>query len=519
MRVVVDVRGRLKHGRSGLIGDHGRCRARHREFRADEAGAILVLALVYIIVISAIVAALSTWALNDLNNTTQFSSARNTDYSANSATDLAINSIRTNPISWSLEDPSPPNPPNTLPTNCWGAQNTTSSLTTDGVAMSAWCSTFQNLASPDTRVVTISTCKSSESATACGKDPLLQAVVTFDDYPSGGGPLLTQQCTTTCGDGAILNGWNWAPGVGINSISFVSISPSVATVGGATYTPVAAATSNLPVTISLDASSVGCAISNGVVSFTGVGTCIIDANQPGNSFYYTAATQVQQSISVVSLSLTQVAAGSESTSAVSVPAPSPAPQLSVTGANGPVYLVVAAYENSASRSCTGISGSGLKSYSLIASNVWYSAGSNFFGMCVYSATGNTTAGPVTVSFSGSTAYATIQVVEVSGYNSTSVGLTHVTPSGGSDSAPVASLGNTPGGESDEVIIGDMTNSPGSLPSWQSVSGFSTPFSVSPGGSGTDTFSSALYFGRAVASTTGSLSGNAEWETVGVEIQP
>jgi hypothetical protein len=83
------------------------------------------------------------------------------------------------------------------------------------------------------------------------------------------------------------------------TIWFTSTAPASTVVGGITYTPTATATSGLPVEISLDASSSGCSLSGlGVVSFTGVGVCVIDANQTG-SINYNAAPQVQQSILVV----------------------------------------------------------------------------------------------------------------------------------------------------------------------------------------------------------------------------
>jgi hypothetical protein len=82
------------------------------------------------------------------------------------------------------------------------------------------------------------------------------------------------------------------------SISFSSTAPAGATVGGATYSPVASATSGLTVALTVDSSSSSvCAIASGVVSFTGVGSCTLDANQAADS-NYTAATQVQQSFSV-----------------------------------------------------------------------------------------------------------------------------------------------------------------------------------------------------------------------------
>jgi hypothetical protein len=81
------------------------------------------------------------------------------------------------------------------------------------------------------------------------------------------------------------------------SITVTSTAPTGATVGGATYTPAATASSGLAVAITLDASSAGCSLSGGLVSFTGTGTCVIDFNQTGNGTY-AAAAEKQQSIAV-----------------------------------------------------------------------------------------------------------------------------------------------------------------------------------------------------------------------------
>lgn len=61
----------------------------------------------------------------------------------------------------------------------------------------------------------------------------------------------------------------------------------------------AATAFDLAVAISLDSASAGCALVGNVVSFTGAGTCVIDANQAG-SVNYKAAAQVQQSVGVTS---------------------------------------------------------------------------------------------------------------------------------------------------------------------------------------------------------------------------
>jgi hypothetical protein len=81
------------------------------------------------------------------------------------------------------------------------------------------------------------------------------------------------------------------------TISFTSSAPGAAKFGG-TYAVTATATSSLAVTFSIDAGSASvCSLSGSQVSFTGVGTCKINANQTGNSSYNVAA-QAQQSFAV-----------------------------------------------------------------------------------------------------------------------------------------------------------------------------------------------------------------------------
>jgi len=65
--------------------------------------------------------------------------------------------------------------------------------------------------------------------------------------------------------------------------------PATATIGGS-YAPAATASSGLPVAFSLDASSTGCALAAGTVTFTGAGACVVDADQPGNATYAAALT-------------------------------------------------------------------------------------------------------------------------------------------------------------------------------------------------------------------------------------
>ena len=94
------------------------------------------------------------------------------------------------------------------------------------------------------------------------------------------------------------------------TITFTSSPPSSATVGG-TYTQTATGGgSGNPVTFSIDTSSTSgaCSISGAKVSFTGTGTCVIDANQAGNRTY-AAASQVRQTITVAAAKSSSTAMG------------------------------------------------------------------------------------------------------------------------------------------------------------------------------------------------------------------
>ncbi|MCW2495775.1 IPT/TIG domain-containing protein [Jatrophihabitans sp.] len=82
------------------------------------------------------------------------------------------------------------------------------------------------------------------------------------------------------------------------SLRFASTAPTTAVAGGSTYTPTfTKGSSPSPVVVSVDASSSACTVTNNVVSFTHVGTCLLDANQAASGDYL-AATQAQQSVTV-----------------------------------------------------------------------------------------------------------------------------------------------------------------------------------------------------------------------------
>ena len=178
----------------------------------DETGAVLILALAFILAIGLVVGTLADWASNSLRNTSQFQSASELHYALSSATNTAIESIRYSPL--------PSNP--TIAENngqatpigeCWTPlSGSASTLTVDGYSVAVWCTTTIDLAQNTTRVVSFFTCLSTVTAAQCASAPLLAAQVTYDDYPTGGGVTLTEQCNLengACGFGQTLDYWTW----------------------------------------------------------------------------------------------------------------------------------------------------------------------------------------------------------------------------------------------------------------------------------------------------------------------
>ncbi len=174
-------------------------RSMHSDTRRDEAGAVLVLALLFLAVVGAIVGSLATWAMNDLNNTSKFTSARTLQYAANGATQVGIQNIRYTPL---LATTWPG------PGSCWAGGTP---VQINNQSMDVWCRTAYTPTSANTRVVTLDTCLHGGTAAACIANPLLEAVVTFDDYPTGSSPPNTAACVVYCGTSMTVNSWVWSP--------------------------------------------------------------------------------------------------------------------------------------------------------------------------------------------------------------------------------------------------------------------------------------------------------------------
>lgn len=200
---------------------------RRKEAARDEAGAVLILALVFLVAVSGMVLALAGSTSNNLLNSVHFNATRTVDNAASNAIQVAIQSIRYDPL---LETVGVAQTLNASPPSyCWGSSPSSFS------SIDVWCSTVWAPSSANSRIVTFSACPTSVTTdpTTCALHPLLQEVVTFDDYPAGDIAPNNAQCSpqTSCGQGGMkVESLIWSPVVP----TVTAISPSSGPITGQT---------------------------------------------------------------------------------------------------------------------------------------------------------------------------------------------------------------------------------------------------------------------------------------------
>jgi hypothetical protein len=199
----------------------------------DESGAVLVLALVFLVAVSLIVTGLLTFVGTSLRVTGAFSGERNLEYAATNAVNLAISNTRYSFDPYSLLDAASPQ-------SCLSPAYQVTPGGTTSVAV--YCSMVWQPDNPNgyTRTITYSACLSAASATTCAANPLLQAIVAFDDNPPGAvapsldpTPCKPIASNGSCGESMTQLSWQWNPVIPVVS----SITPtSGPATGGTTVT-------------------------------------------------------------------------------------------------------------------------------------------------------------------------------------------------------------------------------------------------------------------------------------------
>jgi hypothetical protein len=153
-----------------------------RNRSSDEGGAVLILALVFVVVIAFMLVALVDLTGNDLLNSVNLHNQRSVEYAADGSVDAAIEIVRYNAGEGGLGEPCP-------------LSSFTGPNNLNGVDVSVNCVPLQPT-QPGTRMVQFNACPGSVSS--CGSG-LLQAVVTYTDFDTSNAPSV--------GYSASINSW------------------------------------------------------------------------------------------------------------------------------------------------------------------------------------------------------------------------------------------------------------------------------------------------------------------------
>ncbi len=213
-----------------LATNHDTTKPTNDSRRHDESGAVLVLALVFLVAVSLIVTGLLTFVGTSLRVTGAFNNERNIEYAATDAVNLAISNTRYSFDPYSLLDAA-------APQSCLSPAYPVPPGGATSVAV--YCSMVWQPDNPNgyTRTITYSACLSTISATSCAAQPLLQAIVAFDDNPPGSvAPSLDPtQCKPissngSCGESMTQLSWQWNPVVPV----VTSVSPATGAITGGT---------------------------------------------------------------------------------------------------------------------------------------------------------------------------------------------------------------------------------------------------------------------------------------------
>jgi hypothetical protein len=180
--------------------------ARTAQGKPDESGVTLILALIFVLAIGLVLVALVYATGGALLNSSNLKNQRAVEYAADGATTMAAQTVRYSG-----------NPYCSITGTCPGLTGTTQTclpptvgfVTLNGIQMKVYCSgQLWNSISGVTRVVNFFAC---QSGTCSSTNSVLQAQITFDDYPlTGSKNCLFGQSppqVSTCGTGMTINSW------------------------------------------------------------------------------------------------------------------------------------------------------------------------------------------------------------------------------------------------------------------------------------------------------------------------
>jgi hypothetical protein len=180
----------------------------HDKYSQDEAGSVLILALVFAFVMAIVLMGLLNLSGNDLLNTSNLKAQRGLEYAADGATTAAVQSVRNSYLAYNgtFGTSGAPCTPNGV---------AITQVNDDPMIVDCTNQAYNPpvppnyLGSSQTRVVNFYTCSGNKTSTNfCGtKNAIIQAQVTFDDFAQSGGYYCGPGDTMTCGSGETIDTW------------------------------------------------------------------------------------------------------------------------------------------------------------------------------------------------------------------------------------------------------------------------------------------------------------------------
>jgi hypothetical protein len=179
-----------------------------------EGGAILILALVFILLISLSVLGLLTFGGNGIKDATSLQGQRSLEYAADGATTAAIQAVRYSYYAFNGPPTTNTNftnaPGDCLPDGAVLTLPDTASMTIDGVTMTVTCTgALYTIPTPqqNTRVITFYACLQGSCTSS---NAILAATVAFQDLSPGGiYGCYDAPDSTTCGTGVVIQSWTF----------------------------------------------------------------------------------------------------------------------------------------------------------------------------------------------------------------------------------------------------------------------------------------------------------------------
>jgi len=183
-----------------------RCHQRPISLAVNESGAILILALVFILVMAISVLGLLTFGGTGLKDAAGLQGQRGIEFAAEGATTAAIQSVRYSFNAYNS---------GSTPSSCLPPGATTMTIPEGSVnyQMEVDCSGTLNVAPTPlqyTRVVTFYACQSGPTPPSCNQgNAVVIATVNFQDLSASGvNACYDSSDTGTCGTAMVISSWN-----------------------------------------------------------------------------------------------------------------------------------------------------------------------------------------------------------------------------------------------------------------------------------------------------------------------